>query len=347
MQNIFVSYRREDSSDVTGRIFDHLRAAFGEQHLFKDVDSIPLGTDFREVISDAIQRCDVLVVVIGEKWLEARNEAGGRRIDDPDDYVRLEISSALDRNIPVIPVLVGGATIPTQESLPAPLQRLAFRNALYVRPDPDFHNDTERLCRDLRRFLKLPDPTKKHESRWRPVTIAIAGVVVLVAVIVIVRTLRPPQSISGDTVSTMTVNNVAIILEEYEKYQGKPLLDSQLKEQIDQAVAAATEGRHRESIQLLEKVAAKAPVPAIFTNIGVEYSKLNDVDEARTAFAKALDKDPSYEPARVNRERLEQSIKKVEKTSSDSPTTEAISFEKSAVPAMLIEKLDVQSDAPK
>ena len=100
MPNIFVSYRREDSSDVTGRIFDHLRTAFGEQHLFKDVDSIPLGADFREVISDAIQRCDVLVVVIGEEWLEVKDEAGGRRIDDPNDYVRLEVSSALDRSIP-------------------------------------------------------------------------------------------------------------------------------------------------------------------------------------------------------------------------------------------------------
>ena len=76
----------------------------------------------------------------------------------------------------------------------------------------------------------------------------------------------------------MTVNNVAIILDEYEKYQGKPLLDDQLKEQIDRAVAAATEGKHRESIQLLEKIAAKAPVPAIFTNLGVEYAKLNDLD---------------------------------------------------------------------
>ncbi len=348
MPNIFVSYRREDSSDVTGRIFDHLRTAFGEPHLFKDVDSIPLGTDFREVISDAIQRCDVLVVVIGEKWLEVKDEAGARRIDDPDDYVRLEITSALDRNIPVIPVLVGGATIPTQESLPAPLQRLAFRNALHVRPDPDFHNDTERLSRALSRFLKVPDPTKKHESRWRvPLMIATAGVIVLVALAVIFQTLRPAQPISGDTVNTMTVNNVAIILKEYEKYQGKPLLDDELKEQIDRAVAAAAEGNHRESIQLLERIAAKAPVPAIFTNLGVEYTKLNDVDRARTAFAKAIDKDPSYQPARVNREILESSLKKAEQTSSDSTATQAISFEKSPVAAMLVEKLEGHGDALK
>ena len=346
MPNIFVSYRREDSSDVTGRIFDHLRTAFGEQHLFKDVDSIPLGTDFREVISDAIQRCDVLVVVIGEEWLEVKDETGGRRIDDPNDFVRLEVSSALDRSIPVIPVLVGGATIPTQESLPAPLQRLAFRNAIYVRADPDFHNDIERLCRDLSRFLKVPVSTKKHESRWRgPVVIATAAVVVLVAGAVIFKALQSPVSISGDTVNVGTVNNVAIILGEYEKYQGKPLLDDQLKEQIDRAVAAATEGKHRESIQLLEQIAAKAPVPAIFTNLGIEYAKLNDLDAARTAFAKAIEKDPSYEPARANLEVLEN--KNAKATSSATTTTPAISVEKSPVPAILIERLEGPRDALK
>ena len=102
----------------------------------------------------------------------------------------------------MIPVLVGGATIPTQESLPAPLQRLAFRNALYVRADPDFHNDIERLCRDLSRFLKVPDPTRKHESRWRgPVMIATAAVVVLVALAVIFKlyTLLCPSRVTLST----------------------------------------------------------------------------------------------------------------------------------------------------
>jgi TIR domain len=353
MQNIFVSYRREDSSDVTGRIFDHLRTAFGEEHLFKDVDSIPLGTDFREVISAAVQKCDVLLVVIGEKWLEVKDETGGRRIDNPDDYVRLEISSALDRNIPVIPVLVGRATIPTQESLPAPLQRLAFRNALYVRPDPDFHNDIERLRRDLGRFLKLPDPAKKRESRTQRMvmitTAAVVGVIVLAAIFL---ALRPPPSISGDTVNTMTVTNVAIILQEYEKYQGKPLLDNQLKEQIDRAVATAREGKHRESVQLLEKISEKVPVPAVFTNLGIEYAKLNDPDAARSAFAKAMDKDPGYEAARVNRALLENSLTKAADTSSSGATTQAggamtkaISFEKSPASAMVIDRLEGHAGA--
>src|SRR6187399_353236 len=130
MRNIFVSYRREDSSDVTGRIFDYLKTAFGEKHLFKDVDSIQLGTDFRDAIKQGVNQCHVLLAIIGDEWLKATDKTGARRLDDPDDFVRLEITAALDRNIPVIPVLVEGATVPKQADLPPPLQRLAFRNAI-------------------------------------------------------------------------------------------------------------------------------------------------------------------------------------------------------------------------
>jgi TIR domain len=106
MGNIFVSYRREDSSDVTGRIFDYLKTVFGPERLFKDVDSIQLGTDFREAIKQAVDHCHVVLAVIGDDWLELKDEAGIRRVDLPDDFVRLEIASALERKIPVIPVLV-------------------------------------------------------------------------------------------------------------------------------------------------------------------------------------------------------------------------------------------------
>jgi hypothetical protein len=91
MQNIFISYRRDDASDVTGRIADVLKEKLGEEVLFKDVDSIPLGTDFRRVIADAVGRCDVLLAIIGDDWLNATDEARGRRIDDPNDFVQVEI----------------------------------------------------------------------------------------------------------------------------------------------------------------------------------------------------------------------------------------------------------------
>lgn len=333
MPDIFVSYRREDSSDVTGRICDHLKAAFGEEHLFKDVDSIQLGTDFREAINAAIQDCDVLLAVIGPEWLHIQDEAGGRRIDNPEDYVHLEIRSALDRNIPVIPVLVEGAKIPQQKELPEPLQRLAFRNAIFVRPDPDFRHDMERLCRDLSRFLKVADPGQRKESRQRRrFLIAMSAVFALVALVVLMAFLPRGRTIPPEVVNKMTVINVTVIVQEYKKYQGKPVSE-ELRQQIEQSVAIAMEGKHQESIKLLEKIAASAALPSIYTNLGVEYAKLDNVDAARSAFAKAIEKDPGYQAARGNQELLET-------IPTPAPTGKAaITFEPSPMPAILVDPL--------
>ena len=149
MSNIFVSYRREDSSDVTGRIFDYLKPAFGEGHLFKDVDSIPLGIDFRQHLEGALSQCRVLIAVIGDQWIERGSAVGKRRIDDSRDQLRVELEVALGRNIPVIPVLVRKASVPTEEELPPSLKSLAYRNGIQVRPDPDFSGDMDRLIKGI------------------------------------------------------------------------------------------------------------------------------------------------------------------------------------------------------
>jgi len=143
--SIFISYRREDSADITGRISDRLIQKFGRDAVFKDVESIPLGSDFRKHLKEAVGRCDVLVAVIGRKWTTIENEGGRRRLDDPRDHLRIEVESALERDIPVIPVLVQGAVVPDEDALPEPLRPLAYRNAQPVRPDPDFNHDLERL----------------------------------------------------------------------------------------------------------------------------------------------------------------------------------------------------------
>jgi hypothetical protein len=143
--SIFISYRREDSADITGRISDRLIQKFGRDAVFKDVESIPLGSDFRKHLKEAVGRCDVLVAVIGRKWTTIENESGRRRLDDPRDHLRIEVESALERDIPVIPVLVQGAVVPDEDALPEPLRPLAYRNAQPVRPDPDFNHDLERL----------------------------------------------------------------------------------------------------------------------------------------------------------------------------------------------------------
>ena len=145
---IFVSYRRQDSADVTGRIYDRLVQRFDKEQIFKDVDSIPLGVDFREHLGRVVGQCDVLLAVVGNEWLAA-DSSGRRRIDDAKDFVRIEIESALERNIPVIPVLVRGASMPSEADLPASLLPLAYRHGMAVRPDPDFHRDMDRLIQGL------------------------------------------------------------------------------------------------------------------------------------------------------------------------------------------------------
>ncbi len=148
---VFISYRREDSADITGRIYDRLVPNFGRERVFKDVDSIPLGVDFREHLGAVVSRCDVVLAIIGPKWLQVTG-AKGRRLDDTGDFVRIELEAALSRGIPVIPVLVGGAGVPAESELPAPLAAIAYRNGLPVRPDPDFHRDMDRLIAGLARY---------------------------------------------------------------------------------------------------------------------------------------------------------------------------------------------------
>jgi TIR domain len=151
---IFISYRRQDSGDVTGRIYDRLVQQFGREAIFKDVDSIPLGVDFRGVLDKAVGQCNLLLAVIGRQWLSSQNESGARRLDDARDFVRIEIEAALQRNIPVIPLLVQGAMTPGENDLPPSLQALVYRNAIPIRPDPDFHPDVDRLIKGIELHFK-------------------------------------------------------------------------------------------------------------------------------------------------------------------------------------------------
>jgi hypothetical protein len=153
-ESIFISYRRQDSADITGRIYDRLIERCGTSSVFKDVDAIPLGVDFRKYLQDSVSKCNILLAVVGKSWLEARSENGKRCLEDPRDYLRIEIETALQRDIPVIPVLVQGAGMPHEEELPSALQALAYRNAIAVRPDPDFRADMDRLISGIQAHLK-------------------------------------------------------------------------------------------------------------------------------------------------------------------------------------------------
>ena len=148
IKSLFISYRRQDSADITGRIYDGLIQHFGKTAVFKDVDSIPLGIDFREHLREHVGRCSILIAIIGKNWLVG-GEGKQPRLNDARDHLRIELETALQRNIPVIPVLVQGATIPQEDELPSSLRSLAYRNGISVRPDPDFHTDMDRLIRGV------------------------------------------------------------------------------------------------------------------------------------------------------------------------------------------------------
>ncbi|HSL03509.1 MAG TPA: SUMF1/EgtB/PvdO family nonheme iron enzyme [Nitrospiraceae bacterium] len=166
MSKILISYRREDSADVTGRIYDRLIQQFGQGAIFKDVDSTPFGVDFRTYLDAQVAKCEVFLAVIGRDWMKKRGSKGKSRLENPGDFVRIEIESALKRQVPVIPVLVRGASIPPVERLPASIQGLSYRHGIAVRPDPDFHRDMDRLIEYLK---KLPPAAPREVPSQRPV----------------------------------------------------------------------------------------------------------------------------------------------------------------------------------
>ena len=162
---IFISYRRQDASHLAGRLYDRLADRFGDAQIFMDVDTIELGRDFAEVIAGAIGSCQVLLALIGPRWLAAAGPDGRPRLADPDDFVRLEIQTALDRDIRVIPVLIDGAGMPGPGELPPPMARLSRRNALFMRHE-SFRRDADELVTAIERVLALDhDPAVERTLR--------------------------------------------------------------------------------------------------------------------------------------------------------------------------------------
>ena len=127
---IFLSYRRQDAAPYARLLQYQLSERFPDAHVFMDLDSVEAGLDFAEVIRDAVGSSSVLVALIGRQWATVSDEEGRRRLDDPDDYVRFEVQTALERGVRVIPVLVDGARPLRQQQLPAGLHKLARLNAL-------------------------------------------------------------------------------------------------------------------------------------------------------------------------------------------------------------------------
>jgi hypothetical protein len=150
-----LSYRREDSKWIAGRIFDRLENHYGKGNVFMDIDTIPVGLDFRDHLQQSLQRCDILLAIVGPRWLGTDDEHGHHAIWEEDDWVRIEIESALAKNIPVVPVLIDRLRMPKASELPESLRNFAFRQAAEVDSGVDFRSHMERLIRSMDQHLQL------------------------------------------------------------------------------------------------------------------------------------------------------------------------------------------------
>jgi hypothetical protein len=161
--SVFISYRREDSQGQARALFQDLVASLGKDAVFMDVDGIALGRDFREVLQERLATCELMLVLIGREWLAAQDSAGRRRLDNPADFVCLEIAAALKRRIPITPLLVEGAQMPGPEQLPESIRELAYRNGFELS-----HNRWDSDVRELMKRLGIgPDAKSAADAGFR------------------------------------------------------------------------------------------------------------------------------------------------------------------------------------
>lgn len=199
LRSIFINYRRYDSEGESGRLFDELTNLFGENSVFMDVSAIAPGRDFRKAIDESVASCTVLLAIIGQEWLNTKDAQGRRRLEDANDFVRIELASALRRDIPVVPVLVRGAKMPIAEELPDDLKDLAFRNAVEL-THARWKSDVQVLIRALRPYMDEPGgrPSAPAMQETRPEAVT--------------KTIRSETSSTAVAIDPQTLERVARML---------------------------------------------------------------------------------------------------------------------------------------
>lgn len=180
MPKVFISYRREDTPGHAGRLYDRLQQEFGADNVFIDVDTLLPGDDFVDAIGQTLNQCDLMIALIGPRWLTATDDRGRPRLDDQSDFVRVEIQTALERRIRTVPVLVERASMPLEQQLPEPLRLLARRQAIEL-TDTRWASDVGALVEKVKRTAgagpaappsnpvhrePVPDPRRKHWGIW-------------------------------------------------------------------------------------------------------------------------------------------------------------------------------------
>jgi hypothetical protein len=217
-ESVFISYRRDESAGYAGRIADSFEKHFGEDKVFRDIESLEPGLDFSEGIDNALESSEVLVAVIGKNWLTATDAAGQRRLENPDDFVRVEIATALKLNMRVIPVLVQGASMPGTDELPEDLAPLTRRNAFELH-DSSWGDDIRRLITVIERVIKgtsaaAPDiPEVKRPSKKREwlVPVGLFMLVIIASTYGVYQLMNlPPRGFAGGELSDITFDPTTV-----------------------------------------------------------------------------------------------------------------------------------------
>ena len=176
MPKISISYRRANSEAMTGRIFDRLIAHYGKEAIFRDIDDIPAGIDFRVHINEILRSTHILLAIVGPSWLGAAQGGGAERIQEEADPVRVEVETALRRRVPIVPVLIGSTRMPSSDQLPPSLKDFAFRNAVKIDTGQDFDYHMDRLIKAMDTILsQTPKPPPSRETKVPPRRRAIDG----------------------------------------------------------------------------------------------------------------------------------------------------------------------------
>lgn len=184
---IFINYRRDDSEGEAGRLFEDLSRAFGNDAVFMDVTGIKPGVDFRQAIEDNVAVCGVFLAIVGPAWATIANSEGVRRLHDPRDFVALELATALNRKVPVIPVLVHDAKMPSADLLPENLRAFCYRNSVEI-SHTRWSSDVQILIKALEPYVKrrtpFPPPPRPRRSKvWLGIAVAAVVILALVALV--------------------------------------------------------------------------------------------------------------------------------------------------------------------
>jgi hypothetical protein len=193
---IFISYRRNDAAGYAGRLFDRLASRFGRDRVFMDVDTILPGEDFARTISARVGSCSALIALIGDQWVSAADDTGHQRLNDPNDFVRAEIISALERGIPIFPVLVEGARMPSPKDLPEPLQPLARHQAMEL-SDSRFDQEAQDLIRAIEQRAAV-SPAGRGRHGWLHALWISVALLAGIGAWFLFRPHAPPPDVSGN-----------------------------------------------------------------------------------------------------------------------------------------------------